>query len=403
MLEQLGIYLIVVLIISYKITKDVFHPAVIVSGLWGTLVNMYIYTDHPLYPLSDRFCLALFLWVSPFVLITILLSFFTKVKTDNSTYYSFREELFLKLYPFSIFASIIFILSFLYYYGVNFIDIRNFLVEDAGTQPLFLKIQFYLNTFVIVYTFYALLNNNPKSKKKVLFLVIIVMLVSVFKSNKTSFLTLFVGFLFIYKFRNGKLPLKYLTIASISLVAVLAFLTVNRGDLDASAQSDSVFNFLYIYLLSPLTAFDLLLNSNAIIETGDTGTASFPFLFTFLNKLGGHFEMTELGTWVQVPLPTNVFTAMRGCYLDGGMNGIFMMSCVQGLVWGSIYSVQKSGNLTYKLFYASIAGFLFFQSFGDYLLNSFSVVLQCLFFSIILTKKIKFKQTNHANNCNLCC
>ena len=171
---------------------------------------------------------------------------------------------------------------------------------------------------------------------------------------------------------------------------MLIIVTVNRGDLDyLSGSENPEEDYLYTYLLSPLAAFDLLLNSNAVLDYGEPGSATFSFFYKILNSIGANYKITDFGGWVHVPLITNVFTIMRGYYMDWGMTGIFIMSLVMGVIWGSLYALQKKNYPVYMLLYALIVCYLFFQTFGDYFWNSFSVVIQYYVISIILSPSLK--------------
>lgn len=253
--------------------------------------------------------------------------------------------------------------------------------------PTILSVLFYLNTFMTVYAFYGLLNIDTLDKKKVLGVIALLLLISVFKSNKTSFLVIFIGILYILK-RKKRLKLTSLIYAITILIILLSLVTYNRGDYDFDSDA-GLENFMYIYLLSPLTAFDLLLNNEISLNAGAIGSGTFAFLFKIINAFGTNLEIADLGEWVYVPLPTNVFTVMRGFYLDGGYWGIFFMACVLGSIWGILYQLQHKGHKVYIVFYATMISSLFFQSFGDYFFYAFSMTIQYYLFSVILTRGIK--------------
>lgn len=186
--------------------------------------------------------------------------------------------------------------------------------------------------------------------------------------------------------------MKYFIISVGILLFCLVIVVVYRGDMETiGVNSDSpLLDYLYIYILSPLPAFDMLLNSQYLLDAGEPGSGTFVFFYNFVNSLGANFKIASSGDWVNVPLPTNVFTTMRGYYLDWGMAGILVMSVVMGLVWGELYRLQKSGNRFYVLFYALMISGFFFQSFGDYFWMTLSITIQYFVFSLILTKKFIF-------------
>lgn len=391
MLGIVALIFSLMLIGAYWITKDMFHPSVVVSGVWATLLILYLYLDHPLWDLSNNFCLAISLWVVPFYYIVLFLGQTRIVLSDHETTCPYvNTRLYNKLYPYAILYSIGFIIALVYYAGGRtLIDIRSFMVEQEF--PPFLQLLFYLNTAFIVYVMYGVLNIELLGKKKVVVLLLILLVVSFFKSNKTSFLSMFVSLLYILN-RKHKLKISYVIVAILLLVVLLSAVTLSRGDIDSDEieSSGAVERFLYIYLLSPLTAFDVLINGESHLNAGTFGSGVFSFFYKIINAFGANYEIADLGEWVMVPLPTNVFTVMRGYYLDNGYYGILMGSVIMGIIWGILYRLQKKNYALYTVFYATMISSLFFQSFGDYFFYTFSVTIQYFIFSLIMVRGIKF-------------
>lgn len=389
MLELLAVILIISFVISYLIARDIFHPAVIVSGLWMVLINMYVYIDHPLYHLSDKFCVALSLWVLPFVVLSLLGG---RLFLSTGVYEYYEDppkiDMYIKLYPYMILFSFLFIAGVLFYAGYSFFDIRNFLVEESNTFPPPLKLLFYISTFFIVYVAYGMLNYEYLGLKKIVILLLCLFIVSIFKSNKTSFLQLFIMLIFIYKYKFGSIKIKNVLGFVVGTALFLILVTINRGDLDTLSGGDNpLLTFFYVYLLSPLPSFDLLLNDSTVLAQGASGSGTFVFFYNVFNALGANFSITELGTWVSVPVPNNVFTVMRGYYLDWGMLGIFIMSCVMAVIWAWLYARQVKNDRLYVLFYALMVSALTFQSFGDYFWYNLSNTIQYFVFAYILTRR----------------
>lgn len=387
MLEFLAVSFTSLFVIFYLLSKDIFHPSVIVSGLWGTLLLLYCYLNHPLWDLSERFCLAISLWVFPFTCIAYLFSKIPLKSCMLSKGCVIDTKFYNRLYPYVLICNLLFIIFIIYYAGgMNFQAIRLLLVEKE--LPPIISLLYYINTFLSVYVLYGLLNIEHFKKRKIYIILAFLLLTAIFKSNKTGFLALFVSCLYILKVK-GKFSVKYLFFSILLLVTLLVVVSLNRADYDFESD-EGLLNFLYIYLLSPLTAFDVLLNGEVELTHGAWGSGVLAFFYKVLNIFSADLKLSELGTYVWVPLPTNVFTTMCGCYLDGGYFGIFLVASILGGIYGCLYAFQKRGNTVYILYYALMVSSLFFQSFGDYFFYTFSVTLQYFVFAIILSYGVKF-------------
>ena len=378
------------LIISYCITKSIFHPAVLVNGLWGVLLALYLFCDHPLWNLSDKFCSAVLIWVLPFSIISLLLSQCNlSIGKVKSTYAITDIIRYNNIFPYVFVYSVVLIFAIIYYSGgLSFAAIRSFMVEEQF--PPLLTILLYLNTFLSVYVIYGILNVERIGYPRVVLITLMLLILSIVKSNKTSFLALFISIIYIL-YRKRKLKVSYVILLVLVLFALLYVVTINRADYDFEADS-ALETFLYIYLLSPLTAFDLLLNGGVSLDVGTYGSGTLAFVYKIINTFGGDCEIAELGTWVNVPLPTNVFTVMRGYYLNNGFFGIFAGSIVLGVIWGLLYRLQNKGYIEYVVFYATMISSLLFQSFGDYFFYSFSMTIQYYIFSLLVVRGLRLRR-----------
>ena len=390
MLETVGFLLIVFFVLTYSLTRDIFHPAVIVNGCWMVWINLYAYADHPLWALSDKFCNAILLWIIPFSFFSTVISSLHLKNATNYSHVPIKEFTYNKLYRWMLFFYIFFCLLLVYYAGgLSIPHIRNFLLRPQF--PPLVDLSLYASNFFIVYTLYGLLNIDRLSKKKVLISFILLLFISMLKGNKTAFLSIFVGSLYIIK-RNGKLKLKYLLGAIGALSLLITLLTIARNDMASiggESRPNVVLEYIYIYTLSPLTAFDYILHNDHWLNAGASGSGTFAVFYKILNAIGGNYQIADLGEWIYVPLITNVYTAMRGCYLDWGMNGILFISCLLGIIWGYLYAQQKRGDKVFILFYSLTIPSLYFQLFGDYFFYGLSNILQYFIFSVLITIPLK--------------
>ena len=389
MLEFTAVLFIGLALLVLLIKKDIFHPSFIVCGLWGTLLLVYWIADHPLWDLSNRFFLCVIAWVIPFAIISNIFSLkpvtlrFNQGRA-NSTY-PVNIDFFNKLFSPALMINIATILvSISTAGGFSFSQIRQLYISNS--IPSILGLLLYACNFVYVLNVYALLHIKELDKKKVALLTLSVLVVFIFKSNKTSFLLYFITLLYVFH-KNKVLNFYRLILFTLVFVGLIVLVTINRLDFDFSTK-EAIWNFIYIYLISPLTAFDTLVNRGVTLDPGTAGSGFLAFLYNVINAFGGSLQISQLGTFIDVPLPTNVFTIMRGPYLDAGVAGIVLMSIIQGAFYGLCYAEQKINKKFYPLFYALMVSTLFMQSFGDYLLYSFSSTLQYLIFSVLVARGV---------------
>lgn len=387
----IAVFTVVLAIGCWYLTKSIFHPSVIIGLVWGVTYLIYINIEHPLWTLSAEFTNVFSFWVIPFMIIAYVVSCNTYNISQNNDKLFFNKKQFEILYPYVCILSILLILLLIYYSGGLGDALRSFMLEKKE-YPLAIKVLMYTNVFATVYTFYALIHSDKISRNKLIFLFFLLITISFLKSAKGAFLRIFVaGFFILY--RKKQITITKILIGAIFLITILVCITLFRGD--ATAQQDDAFiNYIYIYLLSPFTAFDLLINNELSPLNGDSGSASFPFIFTILNIFGFDFIFTENPGWVSVPVYTNVYTAIWGFYSDFGWYGVSISSLILGSLWGWIYKLQRKGNQIALLFYALTCFSLFFQGFGDFFVEAFSMDLQIFIFSIVIVKGVRLYNKN---------
>lgn len=386
LLATIIVYLII-LSISYILTKDIFHPSVVVCGMWTFLLVLYQVCDHPLWNLSNDFFIALSIWVIPFVLFSLVIS---KIpwKINTTRNYTFNLRLYNKIFPYALLYVGLYILTLVFYVGgLSIVETKKMIIDEES-RPFLLTIFLYLNVFLSVYVFYGILNYKQVKVKRLVLLAFLLLIVSLFKGNKTSFLSIFIGVCYVLKYIR-QFKFKYLLFIIAAIVGLLVLVSLGRKDYDFESDT-AIENFLYIYFLSPLPSFDLILHREFSLNGGAPMSATFSFFYKLLNAFGANFDIADLGEWVYVPLPNNVFTTLRPFYVDGGLPWVGIMACILGTIWGFLYYYQKKGRTMYIVFYALMVGTLFFQSFDDYFFRDLSLVFQNIFFIVLIVRGFKF-------------
>ena len=261
-------FLLVLLLLIYNYVKDFFHPAVVTLLLWCILVLIYNVTDHELYDLSNRFYWALLLWIIPFSLSSILICKFDFAFAHClSKKHNYCVNL---LYPIMVVSLIVAIYGLytkgLYYNGDNFFNgIRAAGVALLNGEEETFELPFYIRipSTIASYALIVFLAMYDDKKKKIYYIIFAILLVLffVFRSNKSVIAQLIFSLLVVHCL-GRKISFKniFIYLAGFVLLMFAAHLLRSKD----SSEFDIV-KFVSVYLLSPLPAFDNILNNNSLV------------------------------------------------------------------------------------------------------------------------------------------
>lgn len=390
-------------IISHKISHSFLHPSFVTCFLWGVLLTIYQFTDHGLYPLSNKFYYAILLWVIPFSIISLWTArFHIKLLPCISTEHN---KLVYRMYPIIGLCLIIAIyglyLKGLYYNPENiFNGIRAAGVaslngeEEEFIFPLYIRIANFFADMSLVVGLAIFFENKKKLPFAIFLLLILVFYI--FRSNKTVIAQLILSF-GVLRLLAGKISRKTVLV-SIILIVVLMLLThlLRRKELD----NFDIIQFISIYLLAPLPGFDSILNTHYNYINSFHGEYTFRFFIPYLQLLGlnieGNPDPFNLHNWTNTPLPVNVYTSMFGCYIDFGYLGILLFSIIGGFFWGLLYKFAKENYPIGKILYSIFFYILIFQFFNDYLIqflgaNIMIILITLMFYTHVTIGRQKYQ------------
>ena len=341
------ILLFIILFISYICSnQSFFAPAVLVSGLWFVCTLLYLILDHGLNPLSDKFLIAISIWVTCFCAFSLFAQSFratptfkdmipSKVARDIYFYFS------LVTLPFLIFdVYVIFNSGFEgnIFSVLRYANVAGF--EDKGiarTSVFF--ISFWLVSYIIELSNYSLEN-----KKRVFILFGMNLFYAFISLAKTNFLALFLATISILYFKG---IIKVRTIIFGFIILFFLFLgiqvlrTFNGGQLVLN-------EYISLYLFTGIPAFDTIKPSSST----NFGENTFRFIYAIKYKLGLSniapvnpiLEFIKIKSNSKSPVYTNVYTALYPYYKDFGLIGISLFSSC------NIY-IKKNLHLFAGLFY----------------------------------------------------
>lgn len=374
---------------SYWKTRRVVHPAVVVSLVWGLWLWGYQVLDHGLYPLSDKFYDAVSLWVIPFCAASLLLHDVRLplpgwIRTPVP-----KNKLVRLLFPIMTVLNVLYLLRlYVLSDGVSFYSL---MTEDGSeNMPLDIRIMSYLNKVTLVLCGVLLLTKTSIPQKWKWAFVAIFFACLILISVKTPFFQLFFLVALSFYFSRRLSFSKGLLLAA-GLCIVVGGVQVYRSQ--SSTRSSQEFDgvkLLTIYALSPLTAFDKVLNGELVYKQGRT----LRFFSAVTSKAGIGEDVQRLDDedmWTFVPLPTNVYTVMCNFYVDYGYTGIGVFAAILGLLWGFLYKGIQQHVPQLTLLFCLLFYSLPLQFFSDYIFTFFSVFLQTILIIHLLFVRYTFK------------
>jgi oligosaccharide repeat unit polymerase len=254
-----------------------------------------------------------------------------------------------------------------------FFNLRYYATDTHGAPEL-LK---YISNIALI-PLLAECNRERINTKRVMLLFCLNILLGLSSMAKTSLFTTIIASVFVLAY-NGKVSksiFAYVFVGFIALTVLFNNLRSFSGDA-GSNQADVI----SIYLLSPIPAFDTAVNLH---EVSYDGSSTFRFFFQVLQSCG--FDVTVKRTvqeFVNVPLPTNVYTIFYQYYLDFGYIGILIFGIINGWIYGYVYGkMNESPSL--KLFYSYLFVTLCLQFFNEIFWVVFSIVIQIFIWSKLI-------------------
>lgn len=393
--------LMFLLLLFVKVSRDFWHPAVVTTTIWTILLVIYNTFEHGLYELSDKFYFALILWILPFTITSLCVSKMTIIlpnflKGDHNNVVNF-------LYPI-VLISLFFAICGLYLKG-SYYDTDSFFrgIRAAGVAtlngetedyqyPIYIDIAMAFADCSLILLL-AIFKDKRKKAFYALYIILIV-LFFVFRSNKTVIAQLMCALLVLGVFTGKLSHKKVLIFIGIGTVLMLASHLLRGKDV---SEFDLI-HFISVYFLSPLPAFDSVLNSHFNYIDSFSGEYTFrffiPFMQIFDGNIEGNLDPFNLHNWTYTPMPVNVYTTMFSYYVDFGLIGIGVFAAVCGCFWGILYKSAKEGYSIGQVLYAAFFYILVFQFFCDYLFmflgaHIFNVLIAILIYSHFTVHKLK--------------
>jgi oligosaccharide repeat unit polymerase len=265
-------------------------------------------------------------------------------------------------------------------------EMRKITLEEDLPADVKLCTYFIPLTIII---FFSAQNYYKESLPKFVAIILLlsIIIISTLMAAKGSIIQLFCCIIY-FLYKNKKLTKK-----RIIIILVIGFFCLNIIQYGRSNDKTiyDIGEMFFVYFLSPLPAFDLIVNGGVSYSSDFFGINSFGFIYRVLQRIHIINEIKPQGLWVQVPYLTNVYTLLGPYYMDFKIIGTFFCGIIYGSLWGFGYSLTRRNSHYFTIIYGLYIYCLIFQFFGDWFFGFFSITLQFIFYNYIINTKIRIK------------
>lgn len=383
---------------------NIFSPWNITILHWIAILVLIWIDGDLLYPLTERFWISLAIWGITLPLTAFLTFNLLRKKDSEETPGAISPNVNIKWFYFFLAVTLVFtplcikriMDTVSMFAGENMMYNIRMLVVEGETGWGVLSYSFVINKALLICALWA--------RKKVGIIPTIIVLMLMFMSafalmDKGSLLFIFLTLGYVL-YEKGIISLRSIFLTGGALLGIFFLLTLLRNFTDGQGeiQSDELtfVDFFAMYVLSAPVAYGYMPPDIGL----QFGSRSLTLLYLILGKLSGNFHVESLvQEFMEVPIPTNLYTIMQPFYLDFGQWGVFIFALLYGVASGWCYAIYKSGNSWGCAAYTFMLYNLVTQYGSEHILLSPIITIQLLVILYLLTQnkiKITFLPSKHA-------
>lgn len=387
----------------YFISRDILSPAFISPAIWGILLLLYGILDHGMYELSDRILYVLLVWNIMLSLGAITFSRINLWRGERGRHLIYINSNIRKVLLILLFVCTPYLLYIAYLQGIagggdflfNLRMANTGLVESEYNYGI---LEYIMPLSYILLIVELLLYKKGDSKVLIFLLVLINITFCIVTMAKSSIFFRFGGCLFVLMFKR-KISIMKILIGIVILIVLMSSFQLLRTTSDKETD-DVLSNMFYTYIFGGLPALDVILEED--VQSVNAGQYTAAFLTNVAVKTGlcqpseldWNHDIFDENNYVYIPTPTNVYTVVAPFYMDFSYIGIFCFSFITGTIAAIFYRLARKNLLVGIILYSYMVCVLVMQFFSEYIFANISYLIQLIFWSILLTKNWKLKNSN---------
>lgn len=380
MLILVLILLLVMTIVGWHLSRDIFAPYVVAPGVWSVIILIYYLLPSELYPIRHDFPIALALWSCGFFVSSCASEYFTSgssrlsiSKIPNMGILKIYVLITLTIVP--ILCITVFVIALLEDPTAIFRYLR---IMNTGLDENIKSPDFGLLVYCVAVAYISLFFVMTYFKKKwIIYSVFFVNMLYAFTSMaKTNFLCVLFASLYLGYVKKiiTKKQLLYGFLIFLAICFVVQMARLGNDDFN-------VMEFLSMYLSSSMVAFDYFAEPASAIHFGENTLRLF---YAIAYALGSDIQPIQtILVFVSVPINTNTYTFLYPFYTDFGLVGVFVFSMIYGAFFGFLYKKNKSGGSLGQILYAIFLTFLLLEFIGEFIITNLSLTIQYIVLAVL--------------------
>ena len=373
---SLCLFLFIISLICSK--YNIFSPSVITSGIWLTVLLLYIFLGSGLNPLTDKFLTAIDIWVTLFCVSSLFIQALSLSNNNRIEPSQLARNIFF-------YASLVtFPLLILHAYEIVKLGISSNWMADlrsaavGGIKGISIEDSnpFYVVIWLISY-FIELFYFSKENRKRVAVLFIMYFLFGFITMAKLHFLILILGSLYILYYKKS-IKLKHILLGMMLLSVIFYGIQLLRAKDKANKPGDGM---IELYLLSPSPAFETVKPASS----ARFGENVFRIIYAIEYKLGftDKEPIDTLLNFVSVGVGTNTYTILYPFYKDFGVAGIGFFAVFLGLILGYIYNKAEDGDVFFIIIYAFFLTEIIMQYGAEMFFTNLSLNLKRIIIALL--------------------
>lgn len=365
---------------------DFFSPWSLTVFIWGADIALY-FLQGTLDPIGPQFVTCLTLWLVTF-LPTSLLAYWLAKDNNITRPVDYTQPIGVNVSLFYALIVVALLMTLLYaktiygivsqfdsqdlLYNLRVLAISN--TEDLGFLNHTQGLNFAL--FIVAIWLYPRI-----SRKVIVFIVIINIIFELVLMEKSGILIMILGTLFVL-YERGKIKIRTIGLTFAGIIVLFFFFNLSKEHSE-STQETQFLDFFGMYVTSPMVAFERLTETISDTFGANTLNDFYPQLQRFGIKIN---SIERLQEFVNVPIPTNVYTIMQPFYNDFGKPGVAFFGFLYGSLFGYVYRRFRDGSDLYKCYYTFLVEVIIIQFYNENLLQVFHLIMETSIVVYLLTR-----------------